>query len=108
MDSKDESTENLGALHGSSLDSFDDCPPELIESLRKRVLPSWSDIPTDFIAFNIMCGAPRRYERKDVDNWDVWRWSDRWEFFDNVGDDTANEAYTEASMVFVRHNRRKR
>lgn len=81
MDSNKESTENLGALHGSSA------------------------VPEDFIAFKILWMSPRRYVKKGEDNWDVLRWSDRWTFFDNVGDQTATKEYVDATNIFVRHSR---
>ena len=62
-------------------------------------------IPMDFIAFKILWKTPRRYIQNGINDWHVLVWSDRWDFFDNVGDKTAANAYWDATMVFCAHAR---
>lgn len=63
---------------------------------------SASELPTDFIAYQLMWLCPRRFVRKGPDDWDVMRWSDRWAVFDNYGDRQAMEEYRQSDYVFER------
>ena len=57
-----------------------------------------ADMPDRFIAV-IPRSRLRRYTRSIEDSWDVHQWDDRWQFYDNVGETTAREAFNGASFV---------
>lgn len=58
-------------------------------------------LPDLFIAFVPQRQRPFRYVRKADDNWDVYTWHGRWQFFDNVGNPTALMTYNDAVSVMV-------
>ena len=53
-------------------------------------------IPNTFVCFVEHISSPRRYTRLGPDNWDVRLWRGAWKFWDNVGDDLAVAAFSEA------------
>lgn len=58
-------------------------------------------LPAFFVAFVNERQRPFRYVRKTDNNWDVYTWHGRWQFFDNVGNPTALMTYNDAVSVMV-------
>jgi hypothetical protein len=58
------------------------------------------DLPDIFVCFNQGSLHPRRYMRLGKDSWDVHLWRDHWQFFDNIGDQSAVECFNEAWHKF--------
>lgn len=56
-------------------------------------------LPELFVVFVLGRSRPFRYVRKADDNWDVYTWDGRWQFFDNVGNPSAMMAYNESHHV---------
>ena len=56
-----------------------------------------SQLPRTLVAFIIGRKRPFKYVNKNKpDDWDVYTWDGSWQFFDNVGDNTALMTYNEA------------
>jgi len=59
-----------------------------------------SHLPRTFVAFIIGRKRPFKYVSKNkADDWDVHTWDGSWQFFDNVGDNTALMTYNEALIA---------
>jgi hypothetical protein len=60
-------------------------------------------VPSKFVCFSEHWRLPRKYCKSEGGSYDVFVWSEgRWQFHDNVGEDTANEWYRNESETYVR------
>jgi hypothetical protein len=60
-------------------------------------------VPAEFVCFSDHWRLPRKFCKSEGDSYDVLVWSEgRWQFHDNVGEDTANEWYRNECDTFVR------
>ena len=60
-------------------------------------------LPAEFVCFSDHWRFPRKYCKSEGDSYDVFVWSEgRWQFHDNVGEDTAKKWYRNESETYVR------
>ena len=61
-------------------------------------------VPEQFVCFSSLGRLPRMFRKLEHDNYDAFVWSEgKWQFHDNVGEDTAHEWYKHSeSEVYVR------
>jgi hypothetical protein len=86
IDVKKDETENSVASHCSSAGSIVD------------------KVPEQFVCFSSLGRLPRMFRKLEDDNYDAFVWFlGKWQFHDNVGEDTAHEWYKHSeSDVYVR------
>jgi hypothetical protein len=71
-----------------------------IEHSGSSACSSASGLPDIFVCFNHGSLHPRLYTRMGKDNWDVHLWRDHWQFFDNIGDQSAVQDFNDAWNKF--------
>jgi hypothetical protein len=65
-------------------------------------------VPSEFVCFSSLGRLPRLFRKEDHDSYDVLVWCEgKWQFHDNVGEDTARDWYSHSeSQVYVRKVRK--